>query len=135
MPISEILVVHVTYDKEIAMNRRPAFLFLTLAAFAVLAVTSSARGAGRSGQELFKDTCKSCHLPDSPNGEYTPMSLIQDQWREFFAEQWVPAHENLTDPAHDGRKVLELLAPEEFELLRDWTIEHAADSENPMTCG
>ena len=30
-----------------------------------------------SGKNLYKKHCKSCHMADSPNGEYTPMTLIQ----------------------------------------------------------
>lgn len=113
----------------------PSALILGFVALVAFGVGASARDTEDSGRELFKQTCKSCHLPDSPNGEYTPMSLIQEQWQDFFDNKYVPAHENLTDPAHDGRKVLDLLTPEQLELLRSWTIDHAADSEHPMTCG
>jgi hypothetical protein len=114
---------------------RSVALALGTCALLAFGLGAAEKSPQRDGRQLFKDTCKSCHLPDSPNGEYTPMSLIQDQWREFFDHQLVPAHEKLTDPAHDGRRVLDLLTTEEMKQLRDWTIDHAADSENPMTCG
>ncbi|HEX9800169.1 MAG TPA: hypothetical protein VGC00_08385 [Thermoanaerobaculia bacterium] len=119
------------------MNRNPHAIFgLALAATLVLGVGAAlAKDAKKSGQDLYKENCKSCHLPDSPHGEYTPMSLIQDQWRDFFERKLIPAHDNVTDPARAGKKVLDLITPEELQELREWTIEHAADSEHPMTCG
>ena len=114
---------------------RPLALAAGLLALATLTIAASANDAPRTGRELYKENCKSCHLPDSPNGEYTPMSLIQDQWKDFFDHKLVPAHESVVDPAHEGKKVLDLMSPEELNLLRDWTIDHAADSEHPMTCG
>jgi len=113
----------------------PAVFALSAAALVAFGVGASAKDASRTGQQLYKEYCKGCHLPDSPNGEYTPMSLIQDQWKDFFDNKLVPAHENVVDPAHEGKKVLDLLTPEELKTLRDWTIDHAADSEHPMTCG
>ena len=112
-----------------------AVFFFALVAILALVVGAAAKDAPKTGQQLYKENCKSCHLPNSPNGEYTPMSLIQDQWKDFFDHKLVPAHRDVTDPAHDGRKVLDLFTPEELKLLRDWTIDHAADSEHPMTCG
>lgn len=108
-----------------------------IALFAVLLVvtTASAKDKGMSGKELYKENCKQCHTADSPDGEYTPMTLIQDQWADFFDNLMIPAHEDVTDPNHDGTPVLDLLTPEEMEILREWTIDHAADSEHPMTCG
>jgi len=117
------------------LRRTTAIFAIAAAALLALGVGASAKDAKRTGQELYKEYCKSCHLPDSDNGEYTPMSLIQDQWKEFFDEKLVPAHEGLVDPNHDDQKVLELMTEDELELLRDWTIDHAADSEHPMTCG
>jgi len=118
------------------MNRKnPLLVAVGLVALAALTMAASAKDTQRTGQQLYKEYCKSCHLADSANGEYTPMSLIQDQWEDFFDNKLVPAHETVVDPAHDGKKVLELMTPEELKVLRDWTIDHAADSEHPMTCG
>lgn len=113
----------------------PITATLALVALVGLGVAASAKDAKPSGQALYKENCKHCHLPDSANGEYTPMSLIQDQWKEFFDDKLIPSHETVVDPARDGKKVLDLMTPEELQILRTWTIEHAADSEHPMTCG
>ncbi len=109
-------------------------VFTTIVLLA-LSFSATAKDKKMTGKELYKEYCKQCHLADSPDGEYTPMTLIQDQWTEFFDEQFTPAHKTVTDPHHGDKAVLELLTPEEYKTLRDWTIDHAADSEHPMTCG
>jgi len=118
-------------------SRKRALTLIVFTLIVVLAVafSASAKDKKMTGKELYKEYCKRCHLADSPNGEYTPMTLIQDQWKEFFDDQLVPAHKGVTDPNHGDQPVLELLAPEELKTLREWTIDHAADSEHPMTCG
>lgn len=95
----------------------------------------AAAGKKKSGQDLFKEHCKPCHTADSEHGEYTPMSLIQDQWTRFFDEKFVPSHTSVVDPNHDNKPVTEVISDEDLEVLKAWTIDHAADSEHPMTCG
>jgi len=115
-------------------TKRAVFAF-ALATLIAVGVGAAGKEARKDGKELYKEHCKSCHGASAPAGEYTPMSLIQDQWQEFFDQKLIPTHENVTDPAHEGKKVLDLLTPEELQTLKSWTIDHAADSENPMTCG
>lgn len=88
-----------------------------------------------SGKELYKNFCKNCHLPESPNGEYTPMTLIQEQWERFYEEKYVKAHTAVADSLHGGEKVLELINEKMLKKIKKFTIEGAADSEHPMTCG
>lgn len=87
-----------------------------------------------SGQGLFKEYCKPCHEEDSDNGEYTPMTLIQDQWERFFDEKYEETHSELVMTDHDGI-VTEVITPEMLKAIKKFSIDHAADSENPMTCG
>jgi len=110
---------------------------VVLAAVVALSFASGATAAKKkiNGQELYKEYCKPCHGPDSEAGEYTPMSLIQDQWETFFDEEFAEAHDGLVDPNHDGTLVIEVLSEDELDALAKWTIDHAADSEQPMTCG
>jgi len=116
-------------------SRTLTLIVFTLVIVLAVAFSASAKDKKMTGKDLYKEYCKRCHVADSPNGEYTPMTLIQDQWSEFFDEDLVPAHKSVTDPNHDDKPVLELLTPEELKTLREWTIDHAADSEHPMTCG
>ena len=88
-----------------------------------------------SGKDLYKNHCKSCHKEDSEFGEYTPMSLIMDQWDEFFDEQFVPSHKDVVDEKYDGKKVTDIIDKDMIKKLRKFCVDHAADSEEPMTCG
>lgn len=102
-----------------------------------LAVVGLAGAAGppADGRGLYKEYCKPCHGPNSAQGEVTPMSLIVEQWERFFAEKLEPTHRSVLDPKHDNRPVLEVITPEMLKKIKEFAIEHAADSEQPMTCG
>ncbi|MGE0452057.1 MAG: c-type cytochrome [Vicinamibacteria bacterium] len=102
-----------------------AILWLGAAPFAL--------AAGPNGQDLYKTNCKACHAAGSPHGEYTPMTLIQEQWERFFDKKYVAKHEGAAFT--DGRKVLDAITPEMLAKIRKFAIDHAADSEQPMTCG
>ena len=100
-----------------------------------LANIATAGKKGPKGLDLYKDYCKVCHEADSPNGEYTPMTLIQDQWERFFDEKFVKSHSEVMDPNHDNKPVTEVISEEDLEKIKAFAIDHAADSEQPMTCG
>ena len=87
------------------------------------------------GKELFKTHCKVCHLEDSEAGEYTPMSLIMDQWDEFFDETFVETHQEVSCPKDAEKKVTDMLDKDMIKKIRKFCVDHAADSEQPMTCG
>ncbi|MBK8166092.1 MAG: c-type cytochrome [bacterium] len=87
------------------------------------------------GKELFKTQCKTCHGAKAPAGEYTPMSLIQEQWEEHFDGPWLEIHGAVAAPANADKKVSDLIDAATLEAIRKFCIDHAADSEQPMTCG
>ena len=119
------------------MSNAKTMVAIMLAAVVALSFASGATAAKKKikGQDLYKEFCKPCHEADSANGEYTPMTLIMDQWDTFFDEDWVETHSGVIDEKHGGKPATEVLTEEEFEALKTWTIDHAADSEQPMTCG
>lgn len=88
-----------------------------------------------SGKELFKNHCKICHGPEAEAEEYTPMSLIQEQWEEFFDELWVETHGEVVCPEDSKKKVTDMWDAEMLKAVRKFCVDHAADSEQPMTCG
>lgn len=119
------------------MRTTRVLITTVLASVLILGLANLATAAKKAeaGQELFKQNCKSCHGPDSPNGEYTPMTLIQDQWQRFFDEKYVDTHSTVKDPNHGDKPVTEAISPSDLELIKKFAIDHAADSEHPMTCG
>jgi len=118
------------------MSRSPIVVTVVVLGLLVLGLTDAAvAGKKASGQDLYKEHCKPCHMEDSENGEYTPMTLIQDQWDRFFDEKYVPAHSSVIDENHGGKPVTEVIDAEQLELIKNFAVDHAADSEHPMTCG
>ena len=107
-----------------------AVLFLGL----LLGAPGSAFAQGLNGKELYRNNCKVCHDKGSPQGQYTPMTLTQDQWRTFFKLKLVPSHKNILHPKAGG-KLLEQLTPDQMKAIQRFAIDHAADSEQPATCG
>lgn len=108
--------------------------FLAVVVFLALATTISFAGSPLNGKELYRDNCRVCHDKGSPHKQYTPMTLAQAQWRSFFATTLVPSHKTAVHPK-TGKKLLESLTPEQIKAIQRFAIDHAADSEQPATCG
>lgn len=86
------------------------------------------------GKQQYIENCKVCHGKDSENGEYTPMTLIQDQWERFFDQKFEDTHGDVVFPAHNV-PVTEAISESDLEAIKKFAIKGAADSEHPMTCG
>ena len=101
------------------MSRTKLTVTVMMVAVVALSFASGATAAKKKikGQDLYKEFCKPCHDVDSDNGEYTPMSLIMDQWETFFEEDFAEAHEGLLDPNNDDTPVTEVLTEEEISIL------------------
>ena len=102
---------------------------------AVLAEEKADNPKELSPKDLYKANCKVCHGADSEAGEYTPMTYIMEQWEEFFDDLWLESHGEITSPSDKTKKVTEVLDKETLKKIRKFCVDHAADSEQPMTCG
>ena len=78
------------------------------------------------GRELTKAKCKSCHVEGAAAGTMTPLSKTQRQWERFFEKE---QHEKKAPGTWKG------ISPQELEKIRQYLINHAADSPQPETCG
>jgi len=94
-----------------------------------------AETAVEQGQRLFREHCRHCHDKGSPHGKYTPMTLIQAQWERFFDRKYERKHRKVNDEQFGGVPVTEAISPEVLEKIRTFAIDHAADTDQPMTCG
>jgi len=113
-----------------------ALVILATLAGAALAEDEPAKEIKKmDGKELYKTQCKVCHLEGSEAGEYTPMSLIMDQWDEFFDETFTETHKTVPALDDKDKKVTDILDKDMIKKLRKFCVDHAADSEQPMTCG
>jgi len=123
------------------MNRKLIILLMAVVLVATSAVAAMAdddKDAAidkMSAKDLYKNACKPCHTEDAEAGEYTPMSLIGEQWEEFFDETLADTHQDLPCPGDKDAKLLETLDKDLIKKLRKFCVDHAADSEQPMTCG
>jgi len=88
---------------------------------------------GPNPKELYKQSCRVCHEKNSPHGEYSPMTLIQAQWKRFFTTKFVSTHQELIVPGQE-KKLLELLTPEQIKVIQKYCNDGAADSEKPQSC-
>lgn len=102
------------------------------ALFASLSV--SAASDVEEAQRLYREHCRHCHDDGSPHGEYTPLTLIQAQWERFFDRKFVRVHRKVNDPAFGDIPVTEAISEESLEKIRRFAIDHAADTDQPMTC-
>lgn len=94
---------------------------LTLVTASAMAVEG---GNPKKGKYLYKKNCKTCHSEGGEGGELTPMSKTMRQWDRFFDRD---KHE---------------VKPEAFEMpeqdlldIQQFLYDHAADSDQPQTCG
>ena len=115
-------------------NYGPTVAFALLAP-AMLATPALGETAAEEGQRLFREHCRHCHDNGSPNGKYTPMTLIQAQWERFFDRKYERKHRKVIDEAFGGVPVTEAISPEVLERIRTFAVDHAADTDQPMTCG
>ncbi len=85
-------------------------------------------------QRLYREHCRHCHDDGSENGYYTPMSLIQDQWVRFFDRKYERKHRKVMDEKFGGVPVTEAISDEDLAKISEFAIDHAADTDQPMTC-
>jgi hypothetical protein len=87
----------------------------------------------KSGKDLYKQDCRVCHEEDSDFGDYTPMSLTQDQWIKFFKDKFEKTHKDVV-LKRENKKLLEYMTPKTLKSIKKFCVDHAADSEQPQTC-
>ena len=110
-------------------------LVAALLVSAVFTTPVLAETTAEEGQRLFREHCRHCHDKGSPNGKYTPMTLIQAQWERFFDRKYERKHRKVIDEKFGGVPVTEAISPEVLEKIRNFAVDHAADTDQPMTCG
>ncbi len=120
------------------MHQHPVPIFIRILLFIAVLTGGIAAAAANDkpldGKVLYRTNCKVCHDKGSANKQYTPMTLTQDQWRKFYSAKLIPAHKTAVEPK-SGKKLMELLNPDQIKAIQRFCIDHAADSEQPATCG
>ncbi len=103
------------------------------AGFSLSTTRVSGNEQKESGKDLYRADCRICHDKESPNGEYSPMSFTQDQWKKFFDTKLATTHKDIVLAAKSA-KLLEVLTSEQLAKIKKYCVDHAADSEQPQTC-
>jgi len=98
-------------------------LLIALAALVATSVMAAEGGNPRKGKYLYKKTCKACHSQGAEGGEMTPMSKTQKQWDRVFDK-----------PKHDP-EAWKGLSEQDLKDINQFLYDHAADSDQPQTCG
>lgn len=93
---------------------------LTMAAAPVFAIDG---GNPKKGKYLYRKSCKSCHGEGGEGGDLTPMSKTQKQWDRFFDKKKHPG--TALDSLDEGK----------LKDINQFLFDHAADSDQPATCG
>ncbi len=100
-----------------------AIAILSIAALCATSALAAEGGNPKKGKYLFKKSCKTCHVEDAEGGEVTPLNRTQAQWDRFFernkhnADAWNKFSEG------------------DLKDIKQFLFDHAADSDQPETCG
>lgn len=81
------------------------------------------------GKTLFRSTCKSCHAKGGDAKDLTPISKTQAQWARVFKSNITPMVKRVQG------KTDKALSPVDLADMQAFLVSHAADSDQPETCG
>ncbi len=96
---------------------------LSIAAFCASAAVAAEGGNAKKGKYLFKKNCKSCHVEGAEGGVVTPMKKTQAQWDRFFEDK------------AKGCATKAGISEQDIKDVQQYLFDHAADSDQPETCG
>ncbi|MGE3276842.1 MAG: cytochrome c [Vicinamibacterales bacterium] len=100
---------------------------LSLAGF--VTVAGAAGPNPNRGKSLFRSTCKTCHVKDGEAKDISPLSKTQAQWQRVFKSQITPM------VARVESRTGKALTPSDLADMQLFLVSHAADSDQPETCG
>lgn len=107
----------------------------SLAVFGLALVLPVFAASGTKAQlEMWKSSCKVCHAKGGSAKELSPSTLIGMQWERFFEKKFARTHAELIHP-EKKQPLGKVLTPDMLKKLEKFLVDHAADSEQPMTCG
>ena len=108
-------------------------IFVVLAFLLIGSIVSALPTANpRKGRALFKKNCRVCHDGKTEEAPLLqPAELIMDQWERAFTDdddvaECVPRVKDETGVALTEQDLLD---------IKQYLVDGAADSEQPLTCG
>lgn len=97
-------------------------LVVTFCAGSALAIEG---GNPKKGKYLFKKNCKECHVDGGEAKNLTPLNKTMSQWDRFFKR----------DKHKDKDGVWNKYSEPDLLDINQFLFDHAADSDQPQTCG
>lgn len=82
-------------------------------------------GNAANGKQQIVKMCKNCHDEGGAGGKITPLTKTMAQWDRFF----------LKDRHKDKPGVFEQIPEKVLLDIHQYLYDHAADSNQPQTCG
>jgi mono/diheme cytochrome c family protein len=107
-----------------------AVLAVATALLAVPTIAAAGRPNPNRGKSLFRSGCKTCHQPKGDAKDLSPLTKTQAQWTRAFKKN-VPA----AMAPRVAQKTGKTLSAEELADIQFFLVSHAADSDQPETCG
>lgn len=108
-------------------------LMLAAAACCAAMVWTTAAVAGgpnpNRGKSLFKGTCKTCHVKGGGAKDFSPMTKTQAQWKRAFDKDVDRCVKAMV------AKGATPLTAKDLDDMKFYLVSHAADSDQPETCG
>lgn len=83
-------------------------------------------GDAKKGRTLTREQCKGCHTAGAEGGTMTPLSKTQRQWERFYVKE---KHETVAPGTWSK------ISQADIKDIMQFMYDHAADSEQPDTCG
>ncbi len=102
-------------------------LGLLVAVFAV----AGPRANPRKGKVFYKKYCRVCHDGSNGGSDLTPMSKTMDQWSRAFK----PGGDVESHIGKVKEKTGTDLTAQDLLDIQAFLVQHAADSDQPATCG
>jgi mono/diheme cytochrome c family protein len=102
---------------------------LFVAAVFICGVAFAAGPNPNRGKSLFRSNCKTCHLAKGEAKDLSPLAKTQAQWTRAFKTdipKMVP---------RVSQKSGKNLTPTDLADIQVFLVSHAADSDQPETCG
>ncbi|KAA3598478.1 MAG: cytochrome c [Calditrichaeota bacterium] len=97
--------------------------------------SSFAKDNAKKGKFLYKKNCRvACHTGETKGvKELNPTSKTQKQWERYFIEENSKLLEE--HPKGELDEVLEKFEGQDYKDVLKYLKDHAADSDQPQTCG
>lgn len=108
------------------MKQYAKILALLMAGVMVANLALAASGGNpKKGKYLYKKSCKACHGDGTEGKKLTPLSKTQAQWDRFFEK----------DKHKAKPEALKSFSEQDLKDIQQFLFDHAADSDQPETCG